>query len=454
MKNKLLFIVIFSLSAISNFAQGYVSIKGKVLTPKSYNEVKLFKAVDGKGQVVATTTLSNEGNFGFLYAPEEPGFYALGTDRMNFIIYLKGGEEVNIDLDKADAKLNGKNTKENKALYQWNDFAATVRLKSVNFMFTHSNYKDFFPEFEKFLAGKASIVKQLKTGNPNFDKQLLSLTDYETDYFAISMLMTPRTIHPEKSQYPAYYGTIPSKDKFVDDGVLAFPHGLRMMQGYASYCSMNVGDKPVGPEEHTNKCLSYLQTSRLKGEYIVNNQFRRMKSYNQYLDGMKKYEKYLVTPSLKERAEAVGTKLYDTRSGSVAADFTYPDVNGKMVSLSQFKGKVVLVDVWATWCGPCKKQIPHLINLEKEIHGKDLVVLGVSLDEAKDKQKWLDFIKEKGLGGVQLHASGWSKITKDYKITGIPRFMVFDKKGNVVTTDAPRPSDPALKKLLEEELKK
>ena len=53
---------------------------------------------------------------------------------------------------------------------------------------------------------------------------------------------------------------------------------------------------------------------------------------------------------------------------------------------------------------------------------------GVSVDESKDKQKWLDFIKTEGLKGVQLLAGGWSKITKDYKITGIPRFMVFDKK--------------------------
>lgn len=144
----------------------------------------------------------------------------------------------------------------------------------------------------------------------------------------------------------------------------------------------------------------------------------------------------------------LGPKLYDTRAGGVAADFTYPDVNGKEVSLSDFKGKIVLVDVWSTWCGPCRGEIPHLKKLEQEMHGTDVVFLGVSVDEAKDKQKWLDFIKKEELAGVQLLARGWSKITKDYKINGIPRFMVFNRKGNVVTIDAPRPSDPALKKLL------
>lgn len=207
-------------------------------------------------------------------------------------------------------------------------------------------------------------------------------------------------------------------------------------------------------EDYYNACLNYLKNDRLKGEYIVRNIFPKIKSYDQYLSMSDRYGKYLVTPSQKARVEAIGTALYDTAPGKMAADFTYPDVNGKDVSLSDFKGKVVLVDVWATWCGPCRGEIPHLKKLEEEMHGTDVVFLGVSVDEAKDKQKWLDFIKKEKLGGIQLHASGWSKITKDYKIKGIPRFMVFDKKGNIVSVDAPRPSSPELKQMLEAELKK
>ena len=96
----------------------------------------------------------------------------------------------------------------------------------------------------------------------------------------------------------------------------------------------------------------------------------------------------------------------------------------------------------------------YLFSLVQEMHGTDVVFLGVSVDEAKDKQKWLDFIKKEELGGVQVHASGWSKIAQDYKIKGIPRFMVFDKQGRVVSVDAPRPSSLELKEMLEKELKK
>ena len=226
-----------------------------------------------------------------------------------------------------------------------------------------------------------------------------------------------------------------------------------MLSSYVSF-AQEENDLKYGDAQYTENSLSYLPDNRLKGEYLISSVFRNFKSYGQYLSAMEQYGKYLVTPSLKERAEAVGTKLYDTKPGGRAADFTYPDTGGKMVSLSDFKGKVVLVDVWATWCGPCRQQIPYLKKLEEELHGEDIVFLGVTVDESNDKQKWLDFIEKEDLKGVQLLAGGWSKITKDYKINGIPRFMVFDKQGNIVSVDAPRPSSPELKRMLETELKK
>lgn len=447
---KTLIIALLTLASLTGYTQNYSTIKGKVKNDK-LKTVTLYQTVDGNIQKYAETQVSKEGSYGFLVMPEEPGFYAVGDERMNFIFYLQGGEEVNMDLLENKAELTGKNSKENETLYRWEDYAANIRLKSVFFERTMSNYEDFFPEFETFLAGREELRKSLKSGNEKFDALLQKLIDYETDYYAIMFLFTPRDKHPEPSMYPEYYKHIVSDKKFMDDDILSFPNGIKMMN---SYCDFSLKDNEEENFDYTNASIAHLHTNRLKGEYIINRGFQGYKSYDQYLSGMEKYGDYLVTPSLKERAEAVGTKLYDTRPGGVAADFTYPDVNGKMVSLSDFKGKVVLVDVWATWCGPCRGEIPHLKKLEEEMHGKDVVFLGVSVDEAKNKQKWLDFIEKEGLKGVQVLANGWSKITKDYKITGIPRFMVFNRNGNIVSINAPRPSNPALKKMLEAELAK
>ena len=116
---------------------------------------------------------------------------------------------------------------------------------------------------------------------------------------------------------------------------------------------------------------------------------------------------------------------------------------------------MVVVDVWATWCGPCRAQTPHLKKLEEELKGRDVVFISYSVDEAKDLDKWKKLVAADGLGGVQLigDAAFKSPICVNYKINAIPRFMVFDKAGNIVSIDAPRPSTPELKQLLENELK-
>lgn len=456
MKKILFVLVLLFGSTVIVCAQKYTIIKG-VVENQWLREVNLFKTVDGRLEVYATSRVASDGSFGFLIKPEGVGFYALGQDdRMNFPIYIKEGDEVNVVLQENKAVLTGKNTKENVQLYKWLDYAYDIWFKAIFFDKTPPTftYEQFFPNLEKFLAGLVELKAKLKSGNELFDAILKEWIDYDVDYYAINFLYTPRHKHPKRSDWPEFYNSIISPDKFTDENVLLFPNGIRILSSYADFAARTQLGEQVDLQARDQKALEVLQNDRLKGEYVINSLAPRWRAYEQYLYWMEKYDKYWVTPLLKTRAEAIGTKLYENRVGGVAADFTYTDTNGEEVSLSDFKGKVVLVDVWATWCGPCKYEIPYLKKLEEEMKTSDIVFLGVSLDEEKDKQKWLDFIKKEQLGGVQLHAGGWSKITKDYKIKGVPHFIVVDRKGNIVSADAPRPSQPELKAILEAELKK
>ena len=138
------------------------------------------------------------------------------------------------------------------------------------------------------------------------------------------------------------------------------------------------------------------------------------------------------------------------QNGESYIDFTYENTEGVDVSLSSFKGSLVYVDVWATWCGPCKAEIPYLKTLEQDYHEQNIVFLSVSVDTNKDQ--WLKMVQEEALGGVQLWANGWSQITKDYAIFGIPRFMLFSKDGKVISNDAPRPSNEETRELFDKYL--
>lgn len=452
---KKVFVLLLMLCCVGMIrAQEYTAIKGKV-KDQWLTQVKLYETVDGRPVVCAVSKVEPDGSFGFLVKPKKPGFYVLGEDeRMNFPVYVKGGEEINIELRENKAMLAGKNTKENVQLYKWQEYAYNVWLKSVFFDKIISTYEDFFPEYEKFIAGLPALKASLKSGNKAFDALLREWIDYASDYYGIVFLHTPRSKHPSASDYPEYYKQIVSPEKFANENILAFPNGITMLRLYAIFAVNRKNVNPSNKQLYEDACLEVISNDRLRGEFVVDRFFSQYRTYEEYLDGMSRFGKYWLSPALKTRAEAVGTKLYKTRAGGIAANFTYPDVKGKEVSLSDFKGKVVLIDVWATWCGPCKQEIPHLKKLEEEMKGTDVVFLGVSVDEARNKQKWMDFIEKEGLGGIQLFADGWSKITKDYRINGIPRFIVIDRKGNVVSFDAPRPSNPMLKKMLETELEK
>jgi thioredoxin-related protein len=95
-------------------------------------------------------------------------------------------------------------------------------------------------------------------------------------------------------------------------------------------------------------------------------------------------------------------------------------------------------------------QIPALQQLEDDYHEKNITFLSVSIDT--DKEAWLKMLAEKELGGVQLWADGWSEITKSYAIFGIPRFMLFDSKGNAISVDAPRPTSVEIRTMLDANL--
>lgn len=141
----------------------------------------------------------------------------------------------------------------------------------------------------------------------------------------------------------------------------------------------------------------------------------------------------------------------------------YENYKGGTTSLEDLKGKYVYLDIWATWCGPCKREIPSLKEVEKEFHGKNIEFVSISVDNGRGykgetdeekalaaKEGWKKMIVDKELGGIQLYADkAWeSDFIRDYKIDGIPRFILIDPDGNIVSADAPRPSSEKLVEML------
>ena len=133
-----------------------------------------------------------------------------------------------------------------------------------------------------------------------------------------------------------------------------------------------------------------------------------------------------------------------------SALFEYENQKGGKTKLEDLLGKYVYIDVWATWCGPCRQEIPSLEKIEEQFQGRNIVFVSISVDNITDREKWSRLITEKKMSGIQLLADKeWnSKFIKEYNIMGIPRFILIDMDSNIVNAQAPKPSDPKLIELL------
>ena len=145
--------------------------------------------------------------------------------------------------------------------------------------------------------------------------------------------------------------------------------------------------------------------------------------------------------------------LYRTQKGQPAPLFTLNSDNEKEYSLSDFKGKVVYLDLWASWCGPCRAEIPALKKIYDVFKSKDKVkIIGIAIKDGK--KEWLNAIKQDSPQWLQLYDHG-NTVSMSYNAIAIPKYVLIDKNGKIANFNAPRPSDTEklvseINKLLEE----
>lgn len=183
-----------------------------------------------------------------------------------------------------------------------------------------------------------------------------------------------------------------------------------------------------------NMALVYVE--RTKGDSLMNFQTA--------------YDRYVTKPEYRQELKRVYAVWNKLKKGQqvVSSGANYEDIDGNTVKLQDLKGKYIYIDVWATWCGPCRAEIPFLKKLEEEFKGKNIHFVSISMDGSR--QDWKKMVESEKLGGIQLWGGPNAQIAIDYKINGIPRFILLDKEGKVIDNNMSRPSESATKKALQE----
>lgn len=226
------------------------------------------------------------------------------------------------------------------------------------------------------------------------------------------------------------------------------------------YGHLNKTVEEMPDTEDSNDNLQYiaLVNENIPVGYAKNQLLKDALGYNlkpdKYLD--KVYELYMANqtdPELKQAMEDSYTSLSKITPGNESPSFDYENFKGGTTSLESLKGNYVYIDVWATWCMPCLKEVPYLKEVEKDYQDKNISFVAISIDEAKDYEKWKEMVAEKELVGIQLYSGGdaWkSDFTQGYRVNSIPRFILIDPEGKIYDADTYRPSESKLRELFDE----
>jgi len=331
----------------------------------------------------------------------------------------------------------------------------------INFL----TYKDCtVKESEFILRSDSTYNANIKVLNSQkgLNKEFVKLEKNRLKYSSYQAL----TIYPNYHAYMADKAYIPSnvyydklKSLFVEDS------SLLKLNSYKSFLYEFVPLIALSEVPSTSKKgFNFLELTELKvryvdekiidktiKEFLTNKIIVENVSYDG-VDGKDElialFHKNVKDQELISKFNELTVKWKGLRAGNPSPSFTCQDINGKTVSLADLKGKFVYIDVWATWCGPCRGELPHLKKLEEAYGEKDIHFVSISCD--KDKKAWETMVTKQELKGIQLIFGADDSFSKEYMINGIPRFILLDREGNIVNANATRPSDPATAKKFDE----
>lgn len=400
--------------------------------------------------------LADDGSFTAELVLPYDGYYNAIFGRIPLALYLENGKDLTLQVDVDDfensLELSGDLAVENNFLLQKRNLA-NQDLRAL-----------YAQEPEEFLHSINTIKKEIATELMNSqieNEAFLESQKKELSYMQASFL----------NNYENNYTYLNNTGKVVVPADFYRPLALlnlsdtlefRISDSYkqlvSDYWSREANQ--LETQEDANATIHYIHliNENFPDGYAKNQLLNDAVGYSlkpdKYLD--KVYALYMESQTdseLKQAMEDNYQVLSKITPGKKSPEFDYENYNGDTTSLASLRGKYVYVDVWATWCGPCLREIPFLKEVEEDYREKDVVFVAISIDEAKDYDKWREMIEERELVGVQLYSGGeaWqSDFPQAYNVRGIPRFILIDPEGNIFDADTYRPSDPRLRALFDD----
>lgn len=443
MKNKIMTMLLFLLAAVNMHAADGITVNFDVKNPVLTNVVLVyhmsvneFALTDGK----ATVQLDG---MDALYANVYYG------EKFK-VVYLQNGDNMTISFDANDFdntfKVSGGNEK------------AVVYLNRIQLAgLPNEAYAQPWDQFKKTVTDKmASMKRLLKVRKFAADDKFQKMEEGRITYFYANALLMFPVSHLYLTQDTTmvlgddYYAAIREYVKededladideyrnfMIETSHIFDENGKNIRQMYPKVIAeMNYIGEHMESEKVREALIHFLAFTYVEGNGTDN-----------ITDLQNLYYSYVTSPRLNDIFKKACAKWDKAAVGRPSPIFKGVDINGKEMSLRDFRGKYIYIDMWATWCGPCQKELPYLTKLEEKYKGRNIVFVGLSIDQ--DKAKWEARVKSGALGGTQLYIGKGTKFQSDYRISGIPRFILLDPNGRIVNPDMSRPSSEDTEKIL------
>lgn len=381
-------------------------------------------------------------------------YYLVENPAVQTPLYLANGTNMELTLNEEVSKtmVSGSQTKQTQYLIERNSFI-NDRINGADSNLFGQKPQEFKENVKAFFA---ELDKKLKAYG--FDEEFVKNQEKWTNYKFVEYL----TIFPTYHRYTSGNESILPDDFYAERDGIDYDNAeeFRTIDTYRDLVRSKFYTIINNPNDAENIKKFISEVNALKSDNIRADLAKgtfQLISPNSTVN--KEIFDFINKNVTDEKVKEAAKKAYDVAtkltSGSPSPKFSnYENFNGGTTSLDDFKGKVTYIDIWATWCLPCRGEIPALKELEKKFHGKDVAFVSISIDQNKDE--WKEFVKSEDLKGVQLFAENAfeSQFIQDYGIRQIPTFIIIDKEGKIVNADAPRPSSDEITGLLEGLLKK
>ncbi|WP_187263458.1 TlpA family protein disulfide reductase [Pontibacter beigongshangensis] len=447
-----LFLLLLLLAGSPLFAQPKAIIRGKISKPLSEQvTVVTYPSLLVHTEVETEATLT--GNEFRLEVPvTKAGLAELVHGSEVVTVYLEPGFELNLTAngDKLlkTVKFAGAGANENNYLAQYGYNFEEFDQYQVLPDNIKLREKDFVEFLESRKQEQLRFLERYTAKNPVSDAfRRLAQTEIEYGYANDRITyfdLREQMVRSENRLTPSanYFHYLQELDMQREQNLLS-PAFVGFLSNYTTHLAKAAGKTDTNPDYYTTRYT--LAKQKLAGQVQALALSQVLKQ--SLLKGQSKQSEELLadfqTVMQEPEVLAYFRKLYNENkqlaTGSLAPDFKLLDAQGKEVSLSDFKGRLVYLNFWSTNCGMCLNDMPYLQELHKNLSGQPVVFISVGMDD--DEEAWRNTVSRRNLPGVQLYKSLSPDVIAEYGIKELPAYFLIDEAGNVLSAKPKRPTD-------------